>query len=191
MSIRASFQKNLRTLRENAGYTTKEFAALIGAKYSTYAAYENQGREPRYDMLCKIVDTLGVTIDELIGHKISELTRCKYFVREAGLEINEVSHSGCITININLKELEKVSLISLLSVKEIYKAFPSGIVPTAIPNEQFIEIVSDAATNAEKAINPSRIAIMKQSLYLSFLTQIAIDIQNMKRQKQERSADNE
>ena len=191
MSIHASFQKNLRALREKAGYTTKEFAALIGAKYSTYAAYENQGREPRYDILCKIVDTLGVTTDELLGHKMTELTKCKFFVREAGWEINEVSPPGCTTININLKELEEASPISLLPVNDFYKAFPSGIVPTAIPNDIFIKIVSDAVADAERAVNPSRITIMKNSLYISFLMQIRMEIQNMKRQKHEGSTDHE
>ena len=113
---------------------------------------------------------------------MTELTKCKKFVREAGWVINEASAPGCITINVNLKELEEASPISLLPVNDLYKVYPSGIVPTAIPNDMFIEIVTDAITDAEKAVNPSRIAIMKQSLYISFLARIGREIQNMKHQ---------
>lgn len=182
-----NFRKNLMRLREEAGYkTANSFADYLGIPRSTYATYESPSkpREPKYTMLCKIADSLHVTIDELLGYEPNVLEKCREFVRNAGVEINEVSPVGCTTININLKELEKISPISLLPVNDFYKAFPSGIVPTAIPNEKFVKIISDAAADAERAVKPSRIAIMKNSLYLSFLAQIGMEIQNMKRQGQ-------
>ena len=64
-----SFQENLRKYREAAGFTqSKDFASKIGIPYSTYTGYENQGREPKYDLLCKIATALGVTTDELLGY---------------------------------------------------------------------------------------------------------------------------
>ena len=64
-----SFQENLRKYREAAGFTqSKDFASKIGIPYSTYTGYENQGREPKYDLLCKIAAALGVTTDELLGY---------------------------------------------------------------------------------------------------------------------------
>ena len=60
-----SFQENLRKYREAAGFTqSKDFASKIGIPYSTYTGYENQGREPKYDLLCKIATALVVTTDE-------------------------------------------------------------------------------------------------------------------------------
>lgn len=63
------FSDNLRRYREAAGYSqAKDFAAALGVKYSTYIGYEAQGREPKYDILCKIAAALHVSTDELLGH---------------------------------------------------------------------------------------------------------------------------
>lgn len=61
-----SFQDNLRKYREGLGITAKDFAAQIGLNYTTYANYENRGKEPKYDTLCKIASALNVSIDELL-----------------------------------------------------------------------------------------------------------------------------
>ncbi|WP_303841626.1 helix-turn-helix domain-containing protein [Selenomonas ruminantium] len=68
-----SFQDNLRQYREKAGINAKDFAAQLGIKYTTYTAYENQGREPKYDVLCKIAAALHVSIDELMDYKPDRL----------------------------------------------------------------------------------------------------------------------
>lgn len=63
-----SFQENLRYYREKAGYKqAKEFAKILDISYSTYKGYESQGREPKYETLCKIADLLEVSTDELLG----------------------------------------------------------------------------------------------------------------------------
>lgn len=63
-----SFQENLRYYREKAGYKqAKEFAKILNISYTTYTSYENQGREPKYNTLCKIADILQVSTDDLLG----------------------------------------------------------------------------------------------------------------------------
>ena len=64
-----SFQDNLRMYRERLGVNAKDFANQLEIKYTTYAGYENQGKEPKYDVLCKIAAALHVSIDELLGYK--------------------------------------------------------------------------------------------------------------------------
>ena len=65
-----SFQENLKYYREKAGYkTAKELADILNLPYNTYAGYESKGREPKYQMLCKIADLLHVSTDELLGRK--------------------------------------------------------------------------------------------------------------------------
>ena len=64
-----SFKENLRQYRETTGLTAKDFATLIGIKYSTYISYEAAGKEPKYDTLQKIAAALHVSIDELLGYK--------------------------------------------------------------------------------------------------------------------------
>jgi len=62
-----SFQEKLRYYREKAGYkSAKEFARLLGVPYTTYVAYENKDREPRYKTLCKIAQLLNVTPNDLL-----------------------------------------------------------------------------------------------------------------------------
>lgn len=63
-----NLDKNLRYYRNKAGYkTAKEFADALDIPYNTYTAYENQKREPKLEMLCKIADLLQISIDDLLG----------------------------------------------------------------------------------------------------------------------------
>ena len=64
------FSEKLRHYRKRAGYKqAKDFANVLGISYTTYLSYEVEEREPRYNNLCKIATALGVTTDELLGHK--------------------------------------------------------------------------------------------------------------------------
>lgn len=66
----SNFSKNLRHYRQKAGYKqAKDFAEALNIPYSTYKGYESQGREPKYETLCKIADLLEVSIDDLIRPK--------------------------------------------------------------------------------------------------------------------------
>ncbi len=62
-----TFQINLRKRRAALGITAKDFATQLGINYGTYAGYETQGREPKYDVLCKIATALNVSVDDLLG----------------------------------------------------------------------------------------------------------------------------
>lgn len=71
-----SFQENLKYYREKAGYeTAKQFSDALRLSYTTYFAYENTGREPKYDLLMKMADLLHVSVDELIGHTTKKLSK--------------------------------------------------------------------------------------------------------------------
>ena len=64
------FQERLRKHRTEAGYkSAKDFAMELGIPYSSYMAYENKKREPKYDVLMKMADKLGVTMDEILGYE--------------------------------------------------------------------------------------------------------------------------
>ena len=65
-----NFKSRLRYYREKAGYKqAKEFAKKLGIPYTTYAGYEIKGREPKYELLCKIADLLDVSLGELLGYE--------------------------------------------------------------------------------------------------------------------------
>lgn len=67
------FNKNLKKLREQTGYSINEFAQLLDLPRNTYIAYENQNREPSFSVLLKMAQTLQVTTDELLGYQLNEL----------------------------------------------------------------------------------------------------------------------
>lgn len=78
-----SFQENLKEYREKAGYkAAKDFAAVLGIPYSTYVAYENRGREPKYETLVKIAKALGVTPNDLLGYTGSVKVTFKRALRD-------------------------------------------------------------------------------------------------------------
>lgn len=62
------FKDRLKFYREKAGFSSaKDFASKLGLPYSTYVAYENTSREPKYSLLVKISELLGVSTDNLLG----------------------------------------------------------------------------------------------------------------------------
>lgn len=63
------FHMNLRRMREDAGYTQKEFADMLSIRVTTYRNYENTLREPSYDILIKMAEILGTSTDALLGAK--------------------------------------------------------------------------------------------------------------------------
>ena len=82
------FPENLKKFREIAGYAmAKDFAKALGIPYSTYMGYEKRGIEPKYDMLCKIAAALHVSIDDLLGFKMSDLEKCISICQKARYKV--------------------------------------------------------------------------------------------------------
>lgn len=90
-----SFQEQLRYYREKAGYkSAKEFAALLGVPYTTYVAYENKGREPRYATLRKISFLLEVSIDTLLENTASIIQQALQDLRKCGFAVSKVNQQN-------------------------------------------------------------------------------------------------
>lgn len=88
------FSESLKQHRIKAGYSSaKEFAARLGLSYSTYVAYENTDREPRFNILIKIADILNVSIDELLERHIDETSQLKTWLESNGFEVNVMKRS--------------------------------------------------------------------------------------------------
>lgn len=58
---------NIKILRENAGLTQEQLGNLVGVSGVSIMRYEKGDREPRWDMINKIADALGVTPAKLVG----------------------------------------------------------------------------------------------------------------------------
>lgn len=82
------FQERLRYYRKQAGYKrAKDFAEEIGVLYNTYKGYESQNTEPKYEILVRIADKLGRSVDELLGH-VTPTVYSKHIPKEVALTIS-------------------------------------------------------------------------------------------------------
>lgn len=60
--------KEFKIIRESSGMTQAQIVSVLGVKQSTVATWENNERAyPRGELLPKLADTLGCTIDALYG----------------------------------------------------------------------------------------------------------------------------
>lgn len=60
---------NIRVKRRALGLTMKQLAALVGVTEAAISHYETGRREPDPDMLGRIANALGVTVDYLLGRE--------------------------------------------------------------------------------------------------------------------------
>lgn len=65
------FGKNLSILRKQEGFSQKEFAEKLNIPSTTLSNYENAGAEPKFNVLIKIAEILGVSIDTLLTGRTS------------------------------------------------------------------------------------------------------------------------
>lgn len=57
---------NLRKMRTRIGITQTELARRMGVRQNTITQWELGNRQPRADILVKLADTVGCTLDELL-----------------------------------------------------------------------------------------------------------------------------
>lgn len=113
---------NLRRLREQAKYSAKDFAKLLGITYTTYLGYENNGIWPSQENLLKIANALHVTVDELLGNEQTELQRCIHLCEKYGFKLR-AKESDTKLIHEQDDSIREVDDISFeLSDKQTYCA---------------------------------------------------------------------
>lgn len=64
--------KRIKELRNEHKYTQTELANLVGVTKSTIAAYENDTRQPSYEVLVKLSRIFKVSLDYLVLNKQME-----------------------------------------------------------------------------------------------------------------------
>lgn len=83
-------ENNLKRLRKSQKISQAEIATVIDVTPQAYSRYELGQRELGYDMLCKLADYYGVSVDYLIGHNSNALANrpasdiAENFMREFG-----------------------------------------------------------------------------------------------------------
>lgn len=72
MNVREYTSSKIRQYRKELGLTQKELGEKIGVKHNTVSGYENGTTEPEQDLLFKIADALGVSINALFPPTTTE-----------------------------------------------------------------------------------------------------------------------
>lgn len=88
-SLRKAFGARLKTLRKSKGWAQKELAALVDIRFQQLNKYESGLNIPPAEMLVKLADVLGVTVDFLLtGNPVedSPLASSRLFRRFQVLE---------------------------------------------------------------------------------------------------------
>ena len=67
--------KKLKQIREERGLKQKKVADDLNISRSAYSSYETGAREASHDMLIKMADYFGLSVDELLSHCASRPTR--------------------------------------------------------------------------------------------------------------------
>ncbi len=62
------FTEKIKDLRQSRGLNKRQMSELLEMPYTTYNNYETGTREPNSDVLKKISNTFGVSVDYLIGN---------------------------------------------------------------------------------------------------------------------------
>ena len=62
-----NFGKRLRQIREQRGFTQKQFAEKIGSTERGIQRYESGDREPAFRVILSILDNIDVSADYLLG----------------------------------------------------------------------------------------------------------------------------
>jgi len=58
--------KKIKELRKKHKLTQEQFGEMLGVTKSTIATYENDTRLPSYNVLVKMANTFGISIDSLL-----------------------------------------------------------------------------------------------------------------------------
>ncbi len=75
MFDKKEFNRKLKTLRKEKGYTQEQFSAVIGIKRNTYARYETD-TNPSLEVFCDICEALRCTSDYLLFTPEPEPEQC-------------------------------------------------------------------------------------------------------------------
>lgn len=72
----------LKEIRYNRGFTQKQIADQIGCSPGAYSKYETGDREPSIDILNRLADFYGVSVDYLVGRDVLEHRALTTFEKE-------------------------------------------------------------------------------------------------------------
>jgi transcriptional regulator with XRE-family HTH domain len=86
-----SFGKNLAKFRKEKGLTQEELVKISGVAISQIRRYETNKSTPSLDAIIKLVNVLGVSIDEMVFSKVTGVAQNKIIDRELLEQFESIS----------------------------------------------------------------------------------------------------
>ncbi len=71
----------IKILRKAKGMTQEEMGSALGLSYQAISKWENDAALPDVQMIPKIAEYFGISIDELFGYKLNALTNKERFIQ--------------------------------------------------------------------------------------------------------------
>jgi len=95
MAISSIIGRNIRTLRENAGYTQSNIAAFMGVDQSLVSKIEKGERALSADMIEKLAALYGVSVEQLENEQV-EPSELSYAFRGSELSTEDMEAISAI-----------------------------------------------------------------------------------------------
>ena len=73
--------QNIGYYRKKRGLSRQEFAVAIGVTVQAVGCYENNNRDPKYDILLRIANVLGISLDMLFGRTESQMAEIQEYAQ--------------------------------------------------------------------------------------------------------------
>ena len=105
--------KRIKELRNRARFTQTELAERLGVTKSTIAAYENDSRQPSYEVLIKMGQVFSVSIDSIL------LDRQGVVLEIKGLKREQIKILELLVMNFQKSNLIEKCLVDDMSKEEI------------------------------------------------------------------------
>ena len=104
--------------REERGLTRRELAEKVGASYASIRNYEKGYREPDIDMLARISEALGCTMNDLVERRPGPGVRRARFPERWFKSQREVHEkTGRSVVGVNIKTGQVVRFVCLLDCR--------------------------------------------------------------------------
>lgn len=115
-----NFSQRLRYLRDLNDITQEDLAKYLSVGRPTVAGYETKGKQPSFELLCKIADYFDVSIDYLLG-RIDIKNPIKKKAKESHLKHSyDIEFFDIEGLSPESKEDLK-KYIELLKLKDVHK----------------------------------------------------------------------
>ena len=113
----------LKELRKNMKITQKEVATQLGVSIQAYSSWETEKTEPSNEMLKKLADFFGVSIDELFTDESYSQQTIKFFA-------NTPRERELLRLYRKLNDAEQINVLSfilgMVSANESYARLSSN-----------------------------------------------------------------